>query len=324
MLITPDRKILTPQRMSLGMKGFMRLQVWRPDPVLHRCRIDTGFFPNKLLNFGMDKMNTQASWLGWCRVGRGSTAPTALDTQLVDQVASSSTIATQSSSTQGSPPYFGWKRITFRFGLGAGHGGQNLNEAGVGWGSTGSTLISRARILDPITQLEATITPQPDEILDVTYELRYYPPLGDAANSVVLNGVTYTTVSRAVAVTGSRWSQDIGTAIGQYSPSNSTWSAWNDVLGEIYDSNPDGVSAAMDNADQYNEAYVGNSYQIVMVAQCGSAGWNVATGIRCINVQTTAGAYQTQFSSNPGGLKVPKTSAFTMQTKFILGWAEVP
>lgn len=323
MLILPEHHIIRPTNLSLGMKGFFRFQVWRPDDVLNRCRIDTGFFPNKILDNGRNNMYTQTSWLGWCRVGTGNVAPTALDTQLQAQVASSSFIPFTSSSTQGSAPYFGWKRNTYRFNVGAGHGGQNLNEAGIGWGSTGSTLISRARIIDPITQIETTVTPLADEVLDVTYELRYYPPLADVANSVVLNGVTYSTVSRAVAVTGDRWSQDIGTRIGEYSPNNSSWSAWNDVLGAITAASPGGVSAALDTNTQYNEAYVGNSYQIVMVAPCGINGWNVASGIRCINVKTTAGEYQTQFTG-PSGVRVPKTSSFTMQAKFVLGWTEVP
>jgi len=309
MIILPKKQVLLPKKMALGMKGFLRFQVWRPDDVLNRCRIDTGFFPNKILDNGRNNMYTQTSWLTWCRVGTGNVAPTALDTQLQAQVASSNLIPFTSHSTQGSAPYFGWKRNTYRFNVGAGHGGQNLNEAGIGWGSTGSTLISRARV-----------TPLADEVLDVTYELRYYPPLSDALNSVVLNGVTYDTISRAVAVTTDRWSQNIGQRIGEYSPVNSSWSAWNGALGAITAASPGGTSAALDNNAQYIESYVGNSYQIVMVAQCGINGWNVASGIRCLNITTTAGAYQTQFSSNPGGLSVPKTSSFTMQTKFVLGW----
>lgn len=312
--------IIIPLR--FGMKGFMRVQVWRPDYILHRPRIDTGFFPNQILNNGRNNMNTQSSWLNYCRVGTDNTAPTALDTQLGNQKAYTNTVESNTTSTEGSAPYFGWRRKRFRFDVGAGHGGFNLSEAGIGWDTTGSTLISRALIIDPITQLPTTVTPLADEILDVTYELRYYPPLGDSTNSVTLNGVDYDTTTRAVAVTGSRWSDDIGTAIGQYSPNNAAWSAWDGALGDITDASPDGTSAALDNDDQVNESYSANSYQIVMVANCGPTGWNLGAGIRCINIKTTAGEYQTSFSSNPGGSTIPKTTDYTMQMKWVLSWSE--
>lgn len=318
MIIQPRKEILIPIGLRFGMKGFMRAQVWRPDPVLHRARIDTGFFPNQILTAGRNVMNTQASWLGYCHVGTDSTPPTAGDTQLGGFVVSTSSVVSNTNGTEGSAPYFGWRRKTFRYAVGAGHGGQNLSEAGIGWGGSGSTLISRALIIDPITQIPTTITPLTDEILDITYELRYYPPLTDAINSVTLDGTDYDTTTRAANVTSAVWSDDIGVAIGV--ETGSYWTAYDGNVGAIT-TGPSGSSAAI-SGTPYNETYQNNSYEIVMTASCGPSGWNLGSGIRSILIGTKAGAYQTQFDSNPGGARIPKDTNYTMIIQWTLGWDE--
>jgi hypothetical protein len=305
----------------LGMKGFMRAQVWRPDMHLHRARIDTGWFPNMLLDSGRNQMHDQANWLTNCHVGTDSTPPTTAHTALLGFVANTSTIQGSVLDGQsGSPPYYGWKRITFRFAVG--DTAANLNEAGVGWGAAGSTLVSRALILDPITQQPSTITPKDDEILDMTYELRYYAPVAEVHQQIVLNGVTYDTISMAAEATSNRWSAPIGTSIGEYSPSVSSWKAYDGELGTIIQS-PSGNDADCDNANQYNEDYVSNSYQIVMGSQTGINGWNLAAGIRSIRIMTTAGNYQTRFGSNPGDNEIPKDTDYTMAMEWVLSWGNL-
>jgi len=322
-IIVPKKEIVVPMgRMNLGMKGFLRFQVWRPDDVLNRCRIDTGFFPNTILNSGRNNMNTQSNWLTHCHVGTDSTVPTQSDTQLLGFVVATSTVVANTEGTQASAPYYGWKRKTFRFAQGAGHGGQNLSEAGVGWGSSGSTLVSRALIVDPDTQVPTTVTPLSDEILDVTYELRYYPPLVDDTDSITLDAVNYDTTVRAAEVTGDRWSSDIGLSITEYAPFNSTWTAYDDVLGTLEQS-PSGNTANHDDAGNiYAESYVNNSYEIVLVCPVGPTGWNLAGDMRSSRIGTTAGYYQCQYDSNPGGNPVPKDNTYTMTMKWILGWTE--
>jgi hypothetical protein len=322
MIILPSQKIqvFRPQ-FNIGMKGFFRIKCWRPDDVLHRARIDTGWFPNKILDSGRNNMATENTWLDWCHVGTNNTVPTALDTQLLGFVVATNTIVENVHGAQASEPWFAWRRKTFRYLQGAGHGGNNLQEAGVGWGSSGATIICRALIIDPITQLPTTVTPLADEILDVTYELRYYPPLIDVNGTVTLDGVLYDTITRASEVNSTIWSQNIGVEIGQYSPNNSSWSAYDGNLGLITQA-PSGVVAACDNADQYDLAYSNNSYEQVMGSNTGITGWNLGAGIRSIRVQTTAGAYQTQFDSNPGGNTIPKTINQTMAMEWRIGWTE--
>jgi hypothetical protein len=198
----------------------------------------------------------------------------------------------------------------------------NLSEAGVGWGTSGSTLISRALIIDPITQLPTTVTPLADELLDVTYELRYYPPLVDVTSpQVTLNGVVYNTITRAASVTGGRWAADIGALIGQYSAFATDWSAYDGDIGPIT-TGPSGLSAASDNSSQSNLGYSSNSYEIGVRCITGSTGWNLVNGIRSIRVRTTAGDYQTQFNAASGGASIPKTVDYNMNMVWTLGWTE--
>jgi len=319
---TPDQERIAPLRLTVGMKGFMRLQCWRPDPILSRCRIDTGWFPNKILDAGRNQMPQRDDWMTKCQVGTNNTAPLATDTGLLGYVAGTSTLQADNWGAQGSAPYYGWRQKTFRFGVGAGHGAQNLKEAGVGWATSGAALVSRALIVDPFTQLPTVVTPLVDEILDVSYLLRYYPPLVDVSQSVTLNGLNYDALTRAAEVTNSTaWGSYIGRQLGEVSLFSSDWSAFDGNIGTLTQS-PSGLSAACDHANAFNEAYSNNSYQLSMQCNTGSTGWNLAAGIRSLRMKCTAGYYQTQFNRNPGSQTVPKDINFTMDMAWTLAWVE--
>ena len=52
------------------------------------------------------------------------------------------------------------------------------------------------------------------EFLDLTYELRYYPPLIDVLGTITLDGVVYDTTLRAASVTNADyWGSIIGSQI---------------------------------------------------------------------------------------------------------------
>jgi len=270
-------------------------------------------------------MGTEANWLTSCQVGTDGTEPSKNDTALLGYFAGSSTITTTTSGNSSSAPYYGWKRKTWRFAEGTVNA--NLSEAGVGWGTTGSTLVSRARILDPVSLNPTTITPLIDELLDVMYEMRYYPPLVDVIGpQVTLFGTVYNTITRAASVTGGLWSSFIGSKIGQYSPNGDWWVAYSDVLGTIL-TGPTGIFESCDNGNQYDSAYSANSYEMKVNCGTGATGWNVAGGIRSISISTTAGAYQTQFNEvgtvDPLG-KIPKDISLGMTMAWTLNWAELP
>lgn len=310
---------------NTGMKGFLRLQTI--NKYTGEITSDTGFFPNKLLLAGMNIMADRSDWMDYCHVGTDGTDPLATDTGLLGYHTGTGALSPAGVTwgTQASAPYYGWKRKTFRFPAGTVEA--NLSEVGVGWtdGSVDqNTLISRAKILDPVSGLPTTITPLADELLDVTYELRYYPPLVDVVGpQITLNGVVYNTITRAANVTGGRWSQDIGEAIGQYSPFDSSWAAFNGTIGTIL-TGPNGVQYDSDNHNHYNSAYSNNSYERQVNCAVGATGWNASGGIRSVRFQTTAGEYQTEFSAVSDGSAIPKTSLYLLRMAWMIGWGELP
>lgn len=310
--------MIIPIHTHVGMKGFQR---WRLiNKHTGKCRLDTGWFPNKLLSTGMNEMGNR-NFLTHCHIGTDATPPTGADTQLLGLVTTTSTIVETSYGTQNAEPWYGWKRITWRFNdpLIA---NENLNEAGIGWGTAPNNLISRALVLDPQSQLPTTVVPLPDELLDVTYELRYYPPLVDSHGSVTLNSVAYDTITRASSVTSSQWAQYIGTRIGVHNYDITDHRAYDGNLGTLQQW-PDGNWADPDGENGINSAYVNNSYTRVITVPVATTGWNLVGGIRSVRLRTYAGWYQTSYSSNPGGSTIPKDIDSTIALAWNLSWGEL-
>ena len=88
-------------------------------------------------------------------------------------------------SINSTSPYYISHIVEYHFAIGAAAG--NLSELGVGWASSGTTLFSRALILDS-GGTPTTITVLSDEYLYVTYEHRFYPSETDATGSIVFTG----------------------------------------------------------------------------------------------------------------------------------------
>jgi hypothetical protein len=304
---------------NVGLKGFFRLQCI--NKFSGKVTQDTGWFPNTILTAGRNVMANDSLWMLKCQVGTDNTAPTPADTSLLGHHAGTDTIQSTITGQAPSGPYYGWKRKVFRFA--AGTVAANLSEAGVGWGTTGSTLISRALILDPILQTPTTITPLADELLDVTYELRYYPPLVDVTSpQVVLDGVTYNTITRASRVTDAAWSSSIGSAMGVLAGSVlSDWKAWDGDIGTIL-LGPSGLNAQRVAGSIFTSAYIGNSYEVDFTVICASTGWNLGLGIRSIDILTTAGRYQTQFNAVGTDNRIPKDTNYNLTLSWTLGWTE--
>lgn len=315
MLILPKKDLILPHHLNVGIKGYLRLQT--VNKFSGKIRIDTGWFPNLILDTGRNAMGTRSDFIDCAQVGTDNTAPNVGQAAMLGYQAGTtdiqSTLDGQQSST---PPYYGWKRRVYRFA--AGTVAANLSEAGVGWATTGSTLYSRALILDPITQLPTTITPLADEALDLSYELRYYPPTVDVTSpSVTLDGITYDTTTRGAEVNSSNWSSSIGAEVGYASELN--WNAYDGNIGTQLQ-NPSGSSAGPATPVMNNLVYSNNSYERVLTCQVDIDGWNLGAGIRSLRIRTTAGSFQTQFDANPGGATIPKTTGYTMIMKWKLAW----
>jgi len=329
----------------MGMKGYFKLETFKgirvvtkdpllpnfvepedaPMPVLvfpgtHRVRQD--WAPNRILNSGKDVMGTQANWLTHCQVGTDATTPAVGQSALLAFLVATSTIEETITGAQGTIPYYMYKRVRYRFAQGDAAG--NLNEVGTGYTATptGTPLICRHRTRNS-TGVYATITVASDEYLDVSYELRYYPPLNDVVEdtpTLILNGVGYDTVTRASQVT-SNIATRIGTKMGVYVTATGDWNAWDGEIGAITGT-PVGNSASCDNTNHTNGTYNNGTYQVTMTANCGPTGWNLGAGIRSIRIMTAAGNFQTRFGAHSGDATIPKTSAYTMALTWTLSWGE--
>ena len=154
-------------------------------------------FQNLITNTGLDflcsssEMNPQN-----CQVGSGSTTPANTDSTLQTFTALTTTTFSGTSITANtSSPYYSSRVFSFRFLTGVATG--TLTEIGMGITySTPGNLLSRALILD-VLGAPTSITVLSNEILDVIYTLRIYPPTTDTVTSVGL----FTVTSRACMVT---------------------------------------------------------------------------------------------------------------------------
>lgn len=316
MIICPKKEILVPAGgLTIGMKGFLRLQT--VNKFSGKITSDTGFFPNVLLDAGRNYMTT-AAFTTSCQVGTDNTAPASSQTALSGHHAGTTDLqSTVNGNQTSSSPYYGWERKVLRFAIGT--VAANLTEVGMGWGTSGSTLISRALILDWITKNPTTITPLADEFLDVTYELRYYAPVADITSpQVTLDGITYNTITRAAEVNSEYWYNGIGNPISW----NDIWNAYDGNLGTQLQ-NPSGNASGLIDYSITNGAYENNSYELIITCPVPWNRWNLGAGIRSIRLRTSAGSFQTQFNAVSGGATIPKTTGETMILKWKLAWAAV-
>lgn len=307
--------------LGLGIKTFYKFI--RVNPETNKETVLTDWIENTILTSGRNELANR-DWFTAVQVGTSSVLPNASQTALLGYVAGTTTVQEDVNGAQSSAPYYGWRRKRFRFAVGTISQNENLNEVGLGWSTaSGDFLVTRALIED-INGNQVTVTWKADEYLDVVVEVRYYPPAADATGTVVLNGVTYDYILRAAnVVSTTAWSTNIGSQITSVASAVGDWAAFDDNI-QTVDLGPNGVSYN-GNTNDYTNAYVNNSYQIVFGMIAGPNEWNATTGklMRSLRIKTTAGWYQIQFDSqsNPG-FGIPKTTDYTLTMQFVLGWSE--
>ena len=283
-------------------------------------RVLADWFPNLITDIGLERMAENSGYFAWCQVGSGTTTPAVTDTALAERIAGSNTVATSSSGTQSTAPYYAWGRRTIEFAEGVAAG--NLSEVGMGWATSGS-LFSRALILDGNGD-PTTITVLSDEILQVTYEFRFYPKTTDDTGQVTLTGNiggTYDWIMRAANVTSTfdatGWG--VGTAgLSQFPTSNASGTiAYDGNIGDITTS-PSGSSS---NASSKSPtAYSAGSLTWQFSATWDLDRGNFATGIRSVRpAYTGIGTYQVQFDP-----AIPKTNSDTLTLTFSYSWGRRP
>lgn len=276
-------------------------------------------FPNLILNTGLDLLAV-GTYLSRCYVGSGTVAPTVNDTQMGSLIAETGTTFNSVTGCATSAPYYSFARYNYRFAAGAAMG--NLSEVGIGNSYAGKyTLLSRALIKDSFGN-PTTITLLPDEILEVTYELRHYIPDNDVTGSITFTGNlagTYAYTMRAAKVTQyvssgyhNGWSAEDSFnrkfSNGAFASSKAIGGLTEEPSGVSY------LSSSVTGPD-----YVNGSYSTSIKYTWDITEGNVPGGIRSISFSLGIGKYQIQFDP-----PIPKTNMDTLSLTFSNSWARKP
>jgi hypothetical protein len=279
---------------GVAFRGYFRFEATNIHTGKSRVLLD--WFPNTVLTVGREQMAQRNDWAGqnaYIHIGTNGALPQPSDPGLLTWFASTNTEQAHSTGVQGSEPFYGWDRVTKRFPSETFGGGENIAEVGVGWGPTNSEVYARTVPVD-ITGTPTTVSLLEGEVLDVMYELRYYPMLGDTKAIVTIEAFAYDAITRAALVSSPGYQNNqIGQEIKEVSGSNTFYANDGDI-GTIEQA-PLGASDDLDGTP-YSMPYTPFSYSRTIVASCGINGWNVPGGvIRSVVCTTTAGQFQTQF-----------------------------
>jgi hypothetical protein len=288
-------------------------------------------FRNLITDAGLNRMGI-GQFRNTCVVGTGSNAPSVSDSQLQTTRARTSANAPNipGATAQSSPPYFAQTSTGFRFSVGSASG--NLTEVGIGW-STGSglndyQLWSRALIKDENGN-PTTVTVLGDEVLDIYYSMRIYPPTLDETYQINIGGETYNCISRAASVTSTlHWGVPNERVLFTSLPGGVGVTTTNGLIGAITGS-PSGNSVSFSSsASITNLGYVNNSLQQDATFNWGLDQGNLPGGIRSVHYQTLVGAYQTQFTRttprDDGTTTIDKDNTKVLSIGFRVGWGRRP
>jgi hypothetical protein len=180
--------------MKVGLSGHFKLTITSEngDQQVHE-------FDNMILDSGIDMVmgNTSSTYLEFCRIGTGTTAPSSGQVALVTQAASTNTNPGTDTFTAvtGSSPRYNRFTVTRRFAAGSLNG--NYTEFGFGPASNGNLF---CRALTLVSGSPGAITVTSTDTLDVQYELRTYIPATDATGTVTIQGVSYAYTIRPVNI----------------------------------------------------------------------------------------------------------------------------
>ncbi len=208
--------------------------------------------------------------------------------------------------------------------LGAVIDGPNVESGSVvvafltGTGGTGtyqlsaSSTAASASMTSTVIGSPGSITILSDEILDVSYEIRLYPPLTDVNGSVVIGGITYTTVLRAAgAGSTSYWTPGSGSY--SYMKLYDYANCYSGSLGAITGIPTSNIGSSQNTFTAH--AYVPGSYTC-----SGTFNYSVSQqngNISAILFQSSFGAaFQVSFSP-----PIPKDNTKTMTLSASISWA---
>lgn len=264
-------------------------------------------FENLITNGGLNRLGT-GNAIDFCYLSSDNAEPNVSDSTLSGFLGGSKTSAGSGYGAYSvdTPPYFTSINQTYRFAAGVATG--NISKIGTGWGNSGSIsgLWSVALVKD-INGNNATITKLPEEILDITYELRTYIPSEDFTGTVTISGVTYNAIVRAANI-----SQVWGGLSNSINPTlNFNTATMHGVdIGSIK-SQP---SSASQSASQITkESYVNNSMELGFKVSAVISQANFTGGVRSFLVRyNSANQWQVSLSRASDGAAIPKTSEYSL------------
>jgi len=299
-----------------GLGGFYKIEKIRNfgTPFEYK-ELVVDWFQNLILDQGLDRIATQSDCTGYCQIGSGNGVPAAGNVALESFLAGVYS-SSGNPGNSGSPNYYTYTDRYFTFGPGVGTG--NISEIGVGWGTSGSTLFSRALIVD-INQTPITITKLQDEYLYVTYQLRYYRSLVDSTGSVSFTGDlggTYNWTMRAAnANTTSGFSSGPSGGYPYSFNQGGSFTPFNGSIGIITSiptgSASSGISCNCDN-------YIPGSYSLNTTGVWTPSLGNLSGGIKSILLTVFPISFQVEFD-----VAIPKTSNDQFSLTITKSWARI-
>ncbi len=194
---------------GVGVAGLFTIKAIKADG---SERLLADWQDNLITDAGLDALGGYQVGNGFgyaCRVGSGSTPPANTDTALAAFVAGRAR-KSQEGGRSASSPYYAWERNVYEFPTGTAAG--NLSEIGLAGqpSPSGSDPIFTHALIKDGSGNPTTITVLPDEILQVTYEIRYYGKETDTVQTLTIKGVSTTVTSRLVAAGSSEWNGAFG------------------------------------------------------------------------------------------------------------------
>lgn len=294
---------------NIGFTGRFKLVASKADG--SGVRELTDWFDNLIVNSGLDSLGAGVNHMNQCNVGSGSSVPVATNTTL-DSSYAQSTDRTSDAGASTAAPWYKWLRFKFRFPVGVAAG--NISEIGV---FSSGVLWSRTLVKDAQGNT-TTITVLSDEVLDVYYELRIFPPENDVVANFTLNGTQHTATLRASNASSSGWAADFttGTAGGQY---QSVQLGNGTDLGPVTGTFGAATSTQVETGYYYDLSwytYIQNSMQRRVRLTMSLDRANFSGGIGGANLHLNYGDFQVKFDP-----PIPKTNQMVLRLDFMLSWA---
>lgn len=308
---------------KVGVEGFIGIKIVDKDGVERFSNIDpkTGLGPkNLIVNSGLDMIASLsiANSSDYCRVGTGTTTPSATQTDLVSRFGSGTgTITAQSLSNSGSAPWYWELEREYEFPAGTVDGAA-LTEVGF-FEQSGGDMFSRSLIKDGGgTPTSITLTSL--EVLYVTYVTRVNVPNTDSTGTFTINSDTYNYTCRAAnASTEAVWSPESSTIF--YTDIIRSYET--QTLGLITDE----PAGAKGSGSDSQASYVTGSYERVGSFTMGRDDSNFTLGIGAFSIGRFSNTPSFQFSVEKAsdGTRISKdnTNTLSMVGAFKIAWSAV-